>query len=244
MPALTFANAVKAVNQTGMILVFPLADKKDPPSLWSHFFPRTKMRWEWDESGDNRVGELWHLRTELSSSGKVVYTKWFQGRATLFSKSFFTAMMQRLQTTKGTIKPLSREATAILELLSEDSPQSPRVVRESVHLQGRFNEATFNRALRELWTRLLIVGYGEIDDGAFPSLAIGSTKLLFEDEWLDTEDMTLEESQKIITKYSAADSATLKYLARIELALTKPNDGKKSKSTPTNLPISEWQEPR
>ncbi|MBS2027495.1 MAG: hypothetical protein JST54_06265 [Deltaproteobacteria bacterium] len=37
--------------------------------------------------------------------------------------------------------------------------------------------------MKALWTRLLIVGAGEVDDGAFPSLAIGSTALLFEDLW-------------------------------------------------------------
>ena len=33
-----------------------------------------------------------------------------------------------------------------------------------------------------LWSRLLIVG--EVDDGAFPSLAVGATELVFEDLWL------------------------------------------------------------
>lgn len=244
MPVMSRSNAIKAVEKTGMILVFPLPNKKDPSSLWSHFFPRTKMRWEWDESGDNRVAELWHLRTELSSSGKLVYTKWFQGRATLFSKPLFTAMMRYLQTATGTVKPLSREAVAILEFLNEDSPQSPRVVREAVNLQGKFHESTFQRALKELWTRLLIVGYGEIDDGAFPSLAIGSTKLLFEDEWLASQDLTSEESLTCIELYMPQESAARKYLTRMERNLAKLDTKNNKKSAPTSMhiPRSEWEQ--
>ena len=44
-------------------------------------------------------------------------------------------------------------------------------------------ESTYSKATQELWRRLLIVGHGEIDDGAFPSLAMGSTQLMFEDLW-------------------------------------------------------------
>lgn len=44
------------------------------------------MHWEWDDAGDKRVADLWHLREELSRSGeRVVYTKWFQNRAGLDS---------------------------------------------------------------------------------------------------------------------------------------------------------------
>ncbi len=31
------------------------------------------MRWEWDDDGDTRVSDLWHLRTELSRCRDVVY---------------------------------------------------------------------------------------------------------------------------------------------------------------------------
>lgn len=217
---LTLANAIKAINKNGMLLIFPIADKKDPSSLWSEFYPRTKMRWDWnDDNDDTKVADLWHLRTDLSSSGKIVYTKWFQGRATAFSKPMFAAMLRFLETTQNTTKPLSKNATNILEFLNEDSPQSPRVIREALDLQGKFNESAFNKALKELWTRLLIVGYGEIDDGAFPSLAIGSTKLLFEDEWMAAEEMSFEASQKALIQYFDPDSAIFKYLKRVQKSL-------------------------
>ncbi|HMN67936.1 MAG TPA: hypothetical protein PKC28_05290, partial [Bdellovibrionales bacterium] len=76
------AKAIKAIDKKGALLVYPLNNKKEPASIWSELFPRTKMRWEWDAGSDNRVAELWYLREELSRSRKVVYVKWYQGRAT------------------------------------------------------------------------------------------------------------------------------------------------------------------
>jgi len=34
---------------------FPLNNRKEPLSLWSAFYPRTPMRWEWMTTGDDRV---------------------------------------------------------------------------------------------------------------------------------------------------------------------------------------------
>lgn len=88
--------AIEKIESAGAILVFPIANQKEPASLWSVFYPRSQMRWEWDESGDNRVGNLWHLRTELSTTTEVVYAKWFRGRATFFSREIFPAFLRLL----------------------------------------------------------------------------------------------------------------------------------------------------
>ena len=89
-------SAISKINKKGVLLVFPINNKPESvslPSLWSEFFPKTKMKWEWDEKGDNYVFELWSLMKHLSASGEVVYSKWYQGRATFFSKELFTAML-------------------------------------------------------------------------------------------------------------------------------------------------------
>src|SRR5262245_39894917 len=85
--------AIHAIQRHGMLLVFPIDNAREPKSLWSVFYPRAKMRWEWDENGDDRVSRLWHLREELSRSGRVVYGKWFRGRATFFSRDLFRALL-------------------------------------------------------------------------------------------------------------------------------------------------------
>jgi hypothetical protein len=180
---MTPASAVKAIERAGLLLVFPIANSPQFPSLWSHFFPRSKMRWEWDDAGDHRVADLWHLREELSRSGQVVYTKWFRGRATFFSRSLFPALIRSLHGDPPFAFGLKSEAETLLRLLEENSPLSTKQLKRASEMEGRFFESAFQRALKELWAHLLIVGYGEVDDGAFPSLAMGATSLLFEDLW-------------------------------------------------------------
>jgi hypothetical protein len=188
--------AVEAIERRGALLTFPIDNRKDIASIWSEFYPKTKMRWEWDSGGDNRVADLWHLRTLLSTSQRVVYTKWFRGRATFFSREAFTCALKLLGSELG----LSRAAREMLEILKQDSPLSTKQLKLAADLKGRDNEAEYTRALKELWERLLIVGFGEFEDGAFPSLGIGSTRLLFEDLWEKSRSLTPEDAQARLLK--------------------------------------------
>ena len=70
-------SAIAKIQRHGILLVFPISNRPEPRSLWSEYFPRKKMRWEWDDSGDNHVGELWSLMKRLSDCKKVVYSKWY-----------------------------------------------------------------------------------------------------------------------------------------------------------------------
>lgn len=208
-------SAVTRVNRRGMLLVFPLNNRKEPPSLWSEFFPRTKMRWEWDETGHSAVFDLWHLREKLSSSGKVVYSKWFRGRATLIARSLFPALLRSMNEGLTNVQGLSFTAREILDLLEEDSPLSTKQLKRMADLQGRGNESRYQRALRELWSRLLIVGYGEVDEGAFPSLAIGASRLMFEDLWLEALALTPEAADEQVRAELPVDSPFLKFYRHV-----------------------------
>ncbi|MES2855792.1 MAG: hypothetical protein V4692_08010 [Bdellovibrionota bacterium] len=207
--------AIKHVNKRGMLLVFPQDNKKEPASLWYEFFPRTKMRWEWDESGDNRVGELWHLRERLSLSRKVIYAKWFRGRATLMAFDVFKAMLRVSNPDLPQIDGLSFQAKEILDLLEEDSPLSTKQLKKMTGLQGKSFESTYQRALKELWDRCLIVAFGEVDEGAFPSLAIGATKTLFEDLYRDACSMEVEEGERILSDRLEVGSSFERYWQRL-----------------------------
>ena len=116
-------SAVKKINDCGALLVFPINNNKVPASLWSEFYPRTKMRWEWDDGGDNKVGDLWFLMKKLSDSRLVVYSKWYQGRATFFSRELFTALLKNTKPdyTGMTLSPVAKQ---LYECLEEDSPLS------------------------------------------------------------------------------------------------------------------------
>jgi hypothetical protein len=231
---MTLAKAVRFINKRGMLLVFPQENRKDPASLWSEFFPRTKMRWEWDESGDNRVGELWFLRERLSLSRKCVYAKWFRGRATLIANDVFPAMLRLANPGFPHVSGLSFVAREILDLLDEDSPLSTKQLKKMSGLQGRASEAAYTRALKELWERCLIVAYGEVDEGAFPSLAIGSTRAIFEDLWREAEELSVEDAQSRIDE--RLEGAFAKYWA----SLAKKQKARVVASSPESDAIDDW----
>ena len=180
MSARDLDRAVRAVDAGGALLVYPLQNRAEPPSLWRALYPRSPMRWAWDESADPRVAMVWHLRQELARSRRVVYSKWVGGRATLFSKALFGAMLGEMRAHFDPAAGLSAHARVLLELLLDDSPLPTRALRQRAELEGRENEAAFTRGMRELFERLLVVGTGEVEEGGFPSLAVGATELVFE----------------------------------------------------------------
>jgi len=210
--------AISAIQQAGALLVFPIDNKKEPASIWSAFFPRTPMRWEWDEDGDDRVGDLWHLRAELSTTRKVVYTKWFRGRATYLSRPIFSALLSALNPgdRSDSLLSLSALARTILRILDGESPLSPREIKRMADLKGKEHEAAYNRALKELWSRLLIVGYGEVDDGAFPSLAIGSTRVIYEDLWRESLEMNAQEAEERISACLQAENLFYRHFLKLK----------------------------
>lgn len=193
--------AIQKINTHGMLLVFPILNARDPRSLWYEFHPRTKMRWEWNENGDDKVGEMWALMKKLSSNKQVVYSKWYQGRATFFSRELFTAMLGLLLNAGDIKAGLSRPAKNLLDILESDSPLSTKQLKKMAQLQGKDNEAIYNRALKDLFAKQLIIAFGEVDDGAFPSLAVGATRLLFEDLWSDAKRISTTDAQHTVHKY-------------------------------------------
>ncbi len=222
------------MNHHHALLVFPITNKKIPLSLWSCFFPRTKMVWEWDDEGDSRVADLWHLREKLSSSGKVVYAKWYQGRATLFSKKLFVGLLAAMESSDS---PLSAEAARMHRLLVDNSPLSTKELKQELSLKGATNEKEYNRALKELWTKFLVVGFGEKDDGAFPSLAIAATQVVFEEEWREASKMSRQEGLHRVSKYLPKQSPFLLHFLKIYTSIQRVNSVRNQKATsPKNLP--------
>ena len=224
MKSPTPAKGVQYINQSGSLLAFPIDNREEPASLWSSFYPETAMRWEWDSDGDDRVPMIWRLREILSRSGKVVYSKWYRGRATFFSRELFTQLLaatgayKKYSNLAQNTGDLSRNAITILEVLEMDSPLSTKELKATTEMKGKYNEKAYTKALKELWDRFLIVGYGEKDDGAFPSLLIGSTKNLFEDLWSESADIDADIALGRIKELLPADSLFLKqFLKNFEL---------------------------
>lgn len=222
------SKAIEAVLKRGTLLVYPVNNKKEPNSLWYELFPRTKMRWEWDESGDSRVADLWHMREQLSRSRKVVYAKWFQGRATLFSPEVFVYLLAYFESARVR-EVLSPDSRNIVELLESDSPLSTKQLKSAAELEGRLLESTYNRAMKPLWNTLLIVGFGEFEDSSFPSLGIGATKTLFEELWQKAEKISQPQAEKFLRKLWSEKDPFWKFAQRVrkqwlDLVLENPSD--------------------
>lgn len=194
--------AISAIERRGVLLVYPITNRRDPPSLWFSLHPKSEMRWAWDADADDRVVALWHLRERIARGRRVVYSKWYKGRAVFFSKPLFGAMLAKLFATGRLLEDLPEEAREILSLLEEDSPISTKELRKRAGLQGKMLERPWTKALNELFARGLIVGTGEVEDGAFPSLAVGATRWIFEDLWL-----AREENEALLAGHLPEDSA-------------------------------------
>lgn len=194
----TYKKAQYLIEQHGFLLVFPQGNKDVPQSLWSLLYPGSPLVWEWDnETADNRVVELWHVREQLARSRDVVYGKFYQGRATFFSKNVF----KNLLAVKGSwdFEFSNRDSKEVLETLEMNSPLSTKQLKQITGLQGKMLKNSFHKALRDLWENFLIVGLGEIDDGAFPSLAHAATQVVFEDLWSEAQNLDPLDAMMFLT---------------------------------------------
>lgn len=207
--------AIETINRKNILLVFPINNKKEPDSLWNQFYPRQKMSWSWDEEGDHRVADMWRLMKKLSDGREVVYSKWYQGRATFFSRALFTALLALKKEQLTSKTQLSRTSLNILEILENDSPISTKQLKKFSELQGKDNEKYYQRAMKQLFSQFHVVAFGEVDDGAFPSLAVGSTKNLFEDLWNESQGLDLGKAFDLMDKAMPVGSLFRKFFDRV-----------------------------
>lgn len=209
-----FSHAISSIGKHGALLVFPINNRELPNSLWAEFYPRTKMVWDWNEDSDYKVADMWQLMKKLSDCRDVVYSKWYQGRATFFSRDLFAALLCLAGTARIPRHELSETARILFEVLENNSPLSTKELKALTELRGKQNEAAYSRGMKELFTRFLIVGFGEVEDGAFPSLAVGATELLFEDLWREGAGMSPRKALAVIDRLMPAGSHFRKFLEK------------------------------
>jgi len=206
-------DAVKRIHDRGVLLVFPINNRPLPLSLWSEFYPKTRMVWDWNDDAAGPVHDMWGLMKRLSDCREVVYSKWYQGRATFFSRELFGAMVC-LRCRRFDARRLSSTARTLFEVLENNSPLSTRKLKELTDLQGRLHESEYSRAMKDLFSSLLIVGFGEVDDGAFPSLAVGATELLYDDLWRQAAAMPIRKAQTTLDRFMPPSSHFRRFFDR------------------------------
>jgi hypothetical protein len=193
-----------------MLLVFPMNNQKEPKSLWHEFYPRSEMRWEWDD-GDDRVMKMWFDMKKLSKDKRVVYSKWYQGRATFFSREVFSALRSYINPQR---EKLSRQAKELLEILESDSPLSTKQLKKMTDLQGKDNERIYQKAIKSLFEQMWIVGFGEVADGSFPSLAVGAATLLYEE--LCSDKIAKDEAFSILNKKFSQQTKIFRTIEKVK----------------------------
>jgi len=206
--------AVSRIENHGALLVFPINNRELPNSLWAEFYPKTKMIWDWNEDSDYKVADMWQLMKKLSDCREVVYSKWYQGRATFFSPELFAALLCLAQSAHISRHELSETARILFEVLENNSPLSTKELKALTDLRGKENEAAYSRGMKELFTRFLIVGFGEVEDGAFPSLAVGATELLYEELWRGGAEMLPGKAHTTLDRLMPAGSHFRKFLEK------------------------------
>jgi hypothetical protein len=68
--------------------------------------------------------------------------------------------------------------------------------------------------MKELFSQFFIVGYGEVDDGAFPSLAVGATRSLYEAVWNKSQTLKESDAQKTVEALISTESKFGRFLQR------------------------------
>jgi hypothetical protein len=175
----TVENAIREVERLGCVAVFPEKSSKKSSivSLWELFYPRSPMKWEWDESADNRVVKLWWLKNEVARTQKVLYGRFFSNRPVFVSPSEAQKILKSLH-----LRPLSPLAREILARLEDNSPQTKRMLGRELRGDGwEPTRADFERALLDLQKSFQIVSLGdsEREKGPMPSSEYAAFGLIF-----------------------------------------------------------------
>lgn len=208
----SFKKSIELINKKGVLLVFPINNAKEPLSLWQLLHPKTPLKWEWDDDGDQKVFKMWTLMKQLSNCREVIYSKWYKGRATFFSRRLFTALLALQRDQKIQI----HEAKQILQELQMNSPLSTKELKALTGLKGKLLEPSYNKAMKELFEKLKIIAYGEVDDGAFPSLAVGATESIYEDLFIESHELKKEKAVEIIHESIPTGSLVAKFLNKTQ----------------------------
>jgi len=119
---------------------------------------------------------------------------------------------------KSARAPLSHSSRNVLDILLSDSPLSTKQLKAAAELEGRYLEANYNRAMKPLWSHLLILGFGEFEDSSFPSLGIGASQLLFEELWSKSLTLDPKTAEKYLIKTLHETNPFWKYALKIATA--------------------------
>ena len=197
----TLDQAARAVKELGFCLLFP-GKKLRLPSLVEavegRLLPDYNPRRDWS----SEFLRVWKWKDELPRKRLAWYGKYFRGRGTFLAPEFL-AYFYRLEGTPGSDDDYARlyrdgrisaDARLVCAELLEHGPLGSMELRYALKWEGKRGNQRFQRALRELQSRLVLVHWGtkaetkawesavyQFTPRAFPKAVRKASKLTVED---------------------------------------------------------------
>ncbi len=167
----TIPEALDFVNQVGFCFAFA-AKHSELPCLWHAACGERKPRYPEHTHSDPYIGLVWEAKDVLPADRKIYYGKALKNRPTMISLEYFPHFYSLkgrsnapdaflAEYLRGEITP---DAKAIMEALSENSPQVTADLKLSSGFAHPKKRAAFDRAMAELQMKMHVVKIAEFYD--------------------------------------------------------------------------------
>lgn len=164
----TKQQALRFINDVGFCFAFK-SDHSESPCLWHAATGERNPRLPVHTHHDPFLSFVWEMKNVLPAEGRVYYGKLLKNRPTIVSLEFFPyfyALSRRngsrdeyLQEFAG--GKLSSAAKAIMDALSDSSPQVTKGLKLASGLHTKGDRREFDKAIAELQRKMFIVKIAE-----------------------------------------------------------------------------------
>ena len=164
----TKAKAIKFIEDVGFCFAFK-SENSESPCLWHATVGKRNPIMPYHTHHDPHISFVWSMKDILPAEKKVYYGKLLRNRPTLVSIEYFQyfyALSQRVGSTDEYLNEftkgnLSGSAKAIMDALTDSSPQVTRGLKLASGLHTSAQRTEFDKAIGELQRKLFIVKVAE-----------------------------------------------------------------------------------
>ncbi len=164
----TKAGAVRFIKDVGFCFAFK-AENSESPCLWHATVGVRNPMMPRHTHHDPHIGFVWDMKNVLAAERKVYYGKLLRNRPTFVSLEYFQyfyALSQRVGASDEYLAAfakgaLSGSAKAIMDALTDCSPQVTKGLKLASGLHTSAQRAEFDRAVAELQKKMFVVKVAE-----------------------------------------------------------------------------------
>ena len=198
----TAAYAVRFIDAVGFCLLFPVKNVL-LPSLYYAMTRRIPITW------DKYTVKLWEWKDELPRRRRALYTKYFRGRGTFFSRAMlanFLALRGGSARIAGhetfySAGKVSHDARTLWQTLAEHGPLATLELRHACKLDSKAGNTRFKKAILELQCLLVVTHFGaEQETAAWASNRLELVARAFPEEAQQCRGITPAAARAAIAK--------------------------------------------